>query len=125
MRTEVRHAVNPEVPSEAYVAFNANVNPESTNSLLTVLTQLSQAGTKRVVLCMSSGGGQVATAIGLMNLLPQLPIELVTHNIAQVGSAGNLLFLCGAKRFANQNALFFVHRPTWSPMDGREFMQRL
>jgi ATP-dependent protease ClpP protease subunit len=47
--------------------------------------------------------------INLYNFLLGLPIELVTHNVGNVDSIGNAIFLAGAKRYACPHSTFMFH----------------
>jgi hypothetical protein len=47
----------------------------------------------------------------------RVPFKLVTHNVGNVGSAANVLFLAGERRFACPQAVFFLH-PSSASLDG-------
>jgi ATP-dependent Clp protease, protease subunit len=112
-------AVTPTHPN-AYVVFNALINPPSARALLTATTEVAERG-QRVVLCLGSPGGGVSAALMLYNALRALPIQLVTHNVGEVGSAANVIFLAGAERVASPNSTFMFHRPTYTADAGEEF----
>jgi ATP-dependent protease ClpP protease subunit len=62
-----------------------------------------------LALLTATPGGSVDEGIMLFNTLRALPIELTTHNIGNVDSIGNVVFLAGAKRITNPNATFMWH----------------
>jgi ATP-dependent protease ClpP protease subunit len=43
----------------------------------------------------------------------------VTHNVGNIQSAANILFLCGDERYANQGATFFFHQTGYDAPAGR------
>ena len=45
----------------------------------------------------------------LYNVLKGLPVELITHNVGNVDSIGNVIFLAGAKRYACKDSTFMFH----------------
>lgn len=45
----------------------------------------------------------------LYNVLRGLPVELTTHNVGNVDSIGNAIFLAGRNRFACQHSTFMFH----------------
>lgn len=47
--------------------------------------------------------------ITLYNFLIGLPVSLTTHNIGNVDSVGNVIFLAGKKRLACPNSTFMFH----------------
>ena len=47
--------------------------------------------------------------MNLYNVLRGFPIELTTHNVGNVDSIGNAVFLAGAKRYACQHSTFMFH----------------
>jgi ATP-dependent protease ClpP protease subunit len=47
--------------------------------------------------------------ITLYNVLRAMPFTLTTHNVGNVDSIGNAVFLAGSKRYACKNATFMFH----------------
>jgi ATP-dependent Clp protease, protease subunit len=47
--------------------------------------------------------------IAFYNAMCAMPFELITHNIGNVDSIGNAVFLAGAKRYACSNSTFMFH----------------
>ncbi len=66
-------------------------------------------GVKTVYLAMSTPGGDVTQGMTLYNILRGMPFELVTHNVGNVDSIGNALFLAGSKRYSCPHATFMFH----------------
>ena len=49
------------------------------------------------------------SGINLYHVLKGMPFELVIHNVGNVDSVGNVIFLAGTKRYASANATFMFH----------------
>lgn len=98
-----------QVPDTYYVSFSAEINPHTTESLISVLANLVNQRVKTVHLFLSTPGGRVMNGLNLYNVLRGLPIELITHNVGNVNSIGNAVFLAGSKRYACQHSTFMFH----------------
>jgi ATP-dependent protease ClpP protease subunit len=92
-----------------YITFSADINPLTTETLIANLTNCANAQVKNVYLAISTPGGQVANGLNLYNVLRGMPFELTTHNVGNIDSVGNAVFLAGAKRYANANTSFMFH----------------
>ena len=93
----------------AYVAFNGDINDNSTRDLHTAMRHLVGEGHSDITLSMHSGGGNVGNGMALHNFLKSLPIDLTTHNVGDIDSIANVIFLAGKSRFMNANARFMLH----------------
>jgi len=98
---------DPDRPT--YISFEGNVDTFSTNELNVILGQLVHGGAKEIQLGISSEGGDVSKGNQLYSFLRSLPIDLTTHNIGDVDSIANVIFLAGKRRYANSNARFMLH----------------
>jgi ATP-dependent Clp protease protease subunit len=58
---------------------------------------------------LSTPGGSVMHGVTLYNFLRALPVDLAIHNVGNVDSIGNAVFLAGNKRYACPNATFMFH----------------
>lgn len=96
-------------PREAYIHFTREFNGDTAESLLDAVTTLSNDGVHRVVLCLASPGGWIPKAMAVYNMLRAFPVELVTHAVGEVASAGNMPFLAGERRYACPHATFMLH----------------
>jgi ATP-dependent Clp protease protease subunit len=102
---------------EAYVHFTREINGDTTESLLDEVTTLANEGVPRVVLCIASPGGWTPKAMAIYNMLRAFPVELVTHAIGEVASAGNVPFLAGEVRYACPQATFMLHPGSFNTKD--------
>jgi ATP-dependent protease ClpP protease subunit len=92
-----------------YVSFTSDVNPSSTEALLAVMGNLAQQKVQTVYFVLSTPGGQVASGLTIYNFLRGVPFKLITHNIGNVDSIGNAIFLAGQERYVCPNATFMFH----------------
>jgi ATP-dependent protease ClpP protease subunit len=92
-----------------YVSFSAEINPKTTESLLAVLAQQVTDGFDEVYLLLSTPGGTVMNGINLYNVMRSMPFRLITHNVGNVDSIGNAIFLAGEERYACPNSTFMFH----------------
>jgi len=60
-------------------------------------------------LLLNTPGGSVNLGIEIYNFLKALPVKVSTHNIGQVDSIGNVIFVAGEERFATPNSTFLFH----------------
>lgn len=96
-------------PKRVYVSFSADVNPTTTEGLLAVCANLANQRVAEVYLLLSTPGGQVMNGMNAYNVLRGMPFKLITHNVGNVDSIGNVLFLAGQERYATANATFMFH----------------
>ncbi len=102
---------NPPIPppSIVYVSFSAEISPHSTESLLAVMANCANQKVKTVYLLLSTPGGNVMNGLNIYNVLLGMPFELITHNVGNVDSIGNAIFLAGNKRYACPHSTFMFH----------------
>jgi ATP-dependent Clp protease, protease subunit len=96
-------------PSTVYISFSAEIIPHTTESLIATVANFANQGVKQVYLLLSTPGGSVMHGMNLYNVLRSMPVELITHNVGNVDSIGNAVFLAGAKRYACPNSTFMFH----------------
>lgn len=101
--------VSAPLPPEVYVSFSAEINPNSTESLIALLVQCVNQKVRHVYLMLSTPGGSVMNGFNLYNVLRGLPLKLTTHNVGNVNSIGNVVFLAGSPRYACQHSTFMFH----------------
>lgn len=92
-----------------YVSFSAEINPSTTETLINAMANLANKEVQKVYLAISTLGGSVMNGINLYSVLKGMPFELTIHNVGNVSSIGNAVFLAGTKRYAISNAVFMFH----------------
>jgi ATP-dependent Clp protease, protease subunit len=68
----------------------------------------------QLYLMMSSEGGSIEEAFALYNLLMALPAKIITVNMGQIASAGNIPFLAGDERWSCPQSYFHFHNLSWT-----------
>ena len=92
-----------------YVSFSAEINVKTTESLIAVMSNLTNLGVQQVYLILNTPGGIVTNGMNVYNVLRGMPFELTTHNAGNVDSIGNVVFLAGSRRYAAPNSTFMFH----------------
>jgi len=92
-----------------YIKFFAQVNGASANALMNAIDQQILKGKKKIVLLISTPGGQVFHGISVYNFLKGIPVEIETHNFGSIDSIGNIIYVAGSKRFSVPDARFLMH----------------
>ncbi|HLX69198.1 MAG TPA: ATP-dependent Clp protease proteolytic subunit [Verrucomicrobiae bacterium] len=98
-----------QVPDTYYVSFSAEINPNTTESLISVVANLVNQRVKTIYLLLSTPGGSVMNGMNVYSVLRGMPVELITHNVGNVDSIGNAIFLAGSKRYATPQSTFMFH----------------
>lgn len=96
-------------PQTVYVLFTAQIDAKTSEALLGVMSNCATQGVKHVYLALSTPGGDVVQGMALYNTLRGMPFELTTHNVGNVDSIGNAVFLAGKKRYACKHSTFMFH----------------
>ncbi|HET8894905.1 MAG TPA: ATP-dependent Clp protease proteolytic subunit [Gaiellaceae bacterium] len=107
-----------QIPPEAYVSFSAEIVPNTTESLLATMANIANQGIPKVYLLLSTPGGSVMHGMNLYNVLRAMPFHLVTHNVGNVDSIGNAVFLAGAERYSCPHSTFMFHGAGFDQFNG-------
>ena len=91
-----------------YVMFAKGIDPDSVNELIGTVYTLSN-DSDEVYIFFNSNGGDVNAGIYCYNMLRSLPVVLTTHNVGNVDSIANVIFLAGEKRYVSPSAAFMFH----------------
>jgi ATP-dependent protease ClpP protease subunit len=96
-------------PETVYIMFSAQITPQTSEGLLAVMANCATQKVKTVYLAISTPGGDVVQGMTLYNTLRGMPFELITHNVGNVDSIGNAIFLAGKIRYACKHSTFMFH----------------
>jgi ATP-dependent protease ClpP protease subunit len=107
-----------------YISFSAEINPNTTESLLAAFMGQINQGYRSFYLMLSSPGGMVMNGLNVYNVLRGLPINLTTHNVGNVDSIGNAVFLAGGTRVASPHSTFMFHGVSFNALQGQNFDER-
>jgi len=92
-----------------YVSFSAEISQQTSEALMGVCADLANKKAETIYLMLSTPGGSVMYGFTIYNFLRSLPVKVITHNIGNVDSIGNVIFLAGEERFSCPNATFMFH----------------
>ena len=98
-----------EPEKKIYIKFFVDVNPNSIRILMTNFENKLREGVNRVVILISSPGGDVFSGLSAYNFLKGSPIFVETHNFGSIDSIAATLFCAGKKRFSVPHARFLLH----------------
>ena len=93
----------------AYINFSAEVNPTTTEQLIATCTNLLGQGFNSLYFLFASAGGSVMHGLTIYNVLGGLPAKIIFHNVGNVDSIGNAVFLAGDERYACPHSTFMFH----------------
>ncbi len=99
----------PSPPSVVYVQFISEITPQPTEVLLATISNLVNQRVPHIYLLFATPGGSVMHGMTIFNALVGLPCELTIHNIGNVDSIGNAIFLAGKHRYACKHSTFMFH----------------
>lgn len=95
--------------ARVYISFSAEINVKTVEGLIGVIFDQINKGATEIYLMISTPGGHVAQGMNAYNVLKGLPVPLITHNVGNVDSIGNAVFLAGRTRYVCQHATFMFH----------------
>lgn len=113
-----------QAPKIVYVSFSAEIMPHTTESLIAVMANCANQGVKEAYLMISTPGGNVMHGMNLYNVLRAMPFKLITHNVGNVDSIGNAVFLAGEERFACAHSTFMFHGVGLNPPQGTRLEEK-
>ncbi|MCR4236590.1 ATP-dependent Clp protease proteolytic subunit [Escherichia coli] len=96
--------------------FTVPVNQSTVNALISnCLGAINQVATE-LNIYISSPGGDLVAGFTAYHFLKALPIPVKTHNLSNVESVANIIFLAGSERKANPGSRFLLHPFHWGLM---------
>jgi ATP-dependent protease ClpP protease subunit len=102
-------------PKAAVIKFVGMIDLNSATALAKVIDDKVRQRVPEITLLISSGGGDVNTAITIYNYLKGIPaLKVITHNFGVVDSAAAVLYCSGQRRLAVPHAQFLMHGLHWN-----------
>jgi len=94
-----------------YVNVHAQINNMTVQNLMAAIAAKLTQGTDEFYFLLSTPGGAVMSGLTLYNFLRAIPAKITMHNIGNVDSIGNAIFLAADKenRFACPHSTFMFH----------------
>jgi ATP-dependent protease ClpP protease subunit len=99
------------------IEFLCRVDEFTVTQLLDIIKQQMQDGVEKIILLISSSGGNVFYGLSVYNFLKGMPIEVITHNFGSVDSSAGVIYCAGSKRYSSPDARFLIHPLTWTYSD--------
>lgn len=94
---------------ELHVIFTAEVNQSSANHFIQLLLDQRSRQLERLVIAMNCPGGHTNSGVAISQVMRAMPFEIVSHNISNVDSIANVIFLGASVRYAVPTATFMFH----------------
>lgn len=110
--------------NKVVIRFMAEVNQQSTHSLINTVEAQLAGGAKKIKILISSLGGSVFHGISAYNFLKGIPAEVETHNFGSVDSIATVIFCAGTKRYCVPNARFLIHSVGWGSQSPVRFEEK-
>ncbi len=101
------------------------MNNVTVPKLLNIVQDKLNTGTKKFVILISSGGGNVFYALSAFNFLKGISAEVITHNFGSVDSSAGVIFCAGSKRYCVPQARFLIHPVTWGYPQGADLSEEI
>ena len=117
-------------PTPLYIKFFAPVAADSIALLMQAVDQALKDRTAKIVLLISTPGGNVFHGLSAYNFLRGLPVDVETHNFGTVDSIGVTLFCAGKRRLSVPHARFLLHAvsagfPANAQLEEKQLEERL
>jgi ATP-dependent protease ClpP protease subunit len=81
--------------TDFYLYLAAEINATSANNLIQYLGNLIAQAPTQLTIAMNSPGGNVVQGIAIYNAMLAMPYQITTHNVGNVDSIANVVFLGG------------------------------
>jgi ATP-dependent protease ClpP protease subunit len=94
-----------------YINFHATINMATVQNVIAAVSQKLMSGTNEFYFLLSTPGGQVMSGLTLYNFLRGIPATVKMHNVGNVDSIGNAIFVAAdlPNRFACAHSTFMFH----------------
>lgn len=96
-----------------YLIYNGRVTPAGMRNAQAELIEAQRAGHASVVLMLTSSGGDIETALGLMGTIRFLPLAVHIHAVGMCSSIAATLMLAGERRSCDPTTQFLLHQVTF------------
>jgi ATP-dependent Clp protease protease subunit len=95
------------------IHFMGSINQATAGQLQDLTLKALTSGASELRYHMSTDGGSTGYAFALYNLIRSLPIPVTMHNVGNVESMGNILYLAADNRLAGPHSRFLIHPLNW------------
>ena len=87
----------------------AEIIPDRGKPDCAVLANVANQHVPHVYLMLSTPGGAVMSGLNIYNVMRGMPFDITVHNVGNVDSIGNAIFLAGSRRYACPHSTFMFH----------------
>lgn len=98
------------------INFSASINQTTISALISNCFNAINQGAKELNIHISSPGGDLVAGFTAYHFLKSLPIPVHTHNLSNVESIANIVFMAGQKRTGTKGCRFLFHPFHWGLM---------
>jgi ATP-dependent protease ClpP protease subunit len=95
--------------AEHHILFTGEIKAATANSFVALLANLAGQQTDKVTIAINSSGGEVVHGIAMYNAMRAMPYPINTHNVGNVDSIANVVYLGGNERYACPASTFMFH----------------
>lgn len=100
---------------EQWYTITGGIDANTAHQLITyVNAQIYQTNIKKLKILLSSGGGDLDSALRIYSYLKALSIEVETIAFSQIDSAANIIYLAGSNIVAIKGCRFLFHEGTFT-----------
>lgn len=114
----------PVLTDTVYISFSAEINPHTSESLIAILSNVVNQGVPHIYILLSTPGGSVMNGMNIYNMIRGLPCEVSIHNVGNVDSIGNAIFLAGSRRYACPHSTFMFHGVGFTSQQGMRLEEK-
>jgi ATP-dependent Clp protease, protease subunit len=100
--------------SQRTIVFSGPIQHNATRVLTSMCCAAVNDRVTDLTILISSDGGSADEGFFLYEFLRALPLDLTIHNVGQIGSMANVVFLAGRRRLATPNSIFFFSSLEWT-----------
>ena len=107
--------VGAEDSNVAYITFFDSISDITVKAAMAAICELIDREKPDILYFLfSSPGGDVYPGITLFNFLRALPVNVIMHNIGNIDSIANIVFLAADTRYACVHSSFLLHGIIWN-----------
>jgi ATP-dependent Clp protease protease subunit len=106
-----------------YINYFDMIDMARVKAIMIVCSSLMKQFTpKELYFLFASPGGQIGAGIVLYHFLKAIPVQITMHNMGQVDSIANVIFMAGDKRLAAPHSSFHFHGAGMDTRPGQRFV---
>jgi ATP-dependent protease ClpP protease subunit len=92
-----------------HILFTGEIKAANANTFVATLANLASQQASKVTIAINSSGGEVVHGVAMYNAMRAMPYPIITHNVGNVDSIANVVFLGGGERYTCPASTFMFH----------------